>query len=110
MINGKQLTVCCYVDDLLCTSVVQADIKWLYEELSKVFKKVKFTDSDEFEFVSFEISQRGGQISVAMDKYINTLLEEWAGEGKDGSPAGDDLFERDPDSKRLDAECTIECC
>jgi hypothetical protein len=102
MIDGKQLTVCVYVDDLLCTSAAQADIRWLYNELSKTFKKVKFTDADEFEFVSLEISQRGGQISVGMEKYVTSLLEEWGGSGKDGAPAGEGLFKRDPASKRLE--------
>jgi hypothetical protein len=103
MMNGKQLTVCCYVDDLLCTSSLDGNIKWLYNELSKAFKKVKFTDADEFEFVSLEISQRNGQISVAMDKYIDSLLEEWGGQGKDGAPAGENLFKRDPSSEKLSA-------
>ena len=37
---GKQLTVCLYVDDFLCTCVDGAGLKWLQEELLKEYKKV----------------------------------------------------------------------
>jgi hypothetical protein len=37
--DGKQITVCAYVDDLLITSALSSNIDWVYNELVKVFKK-----------------------------------------------------------------------
>jgi hypothetical protein len=93
VMNGKQLTVCVYVDDLLATSAAQANLIWLRDELAKVFKKVKYSDGDELQFVSLEIHQRDGQIDVRMDGYISSLLEEWGGSGKDASPARPELLQ-----------------
>jgi hypothetical protein len=105
--DGKQITVCAYVDDLLVTCALAANLTWLRDELSKVFKKVKYCDEDEIEFVSLEISQRRGQIDVRMDKYATSLLEEWGGTGKDASPARPDLFKVDTDSPKVADELSV---
>lgn len=100
--EGKQITLCLYVDDILVTSASDDNIAWLHGELSKKFKKVKISDGAEIEFLSMELHQDNGQISVHMDKYIAGLLEEWGGSGKDASPAGPDLFKRNKLAKKLD--------
>jgi hypothetical protein len=101
--DGRQITVCCYVDDLLCTCVKRESIIWLHRELAKEFKKVKVCEGDEFEFVSLEVIQRDGNVSVSMDKYVRSLLGEWGGDGKDGAPAGQDLMKRDYSSPLLNS-------
>jgi hypothetical protein len=100
--DGRQITVCLYVDDLLVTSQSKALTDWLNAELSKKFKKVKFNSKERLEFLGLEITQREGQIDVSMAKYTAGLLEEWGGSGKDSSPAGPDLFRSSENSKRLD--------
>jgi hypothetical protein len=102
--DGKQLTVCTYVDDLLATSVLKSNLTWIRDALSKVFKKVKYSDEDDLQFVSLEICQREGQITVRMDKYVQSLIEEWDGTGKDASPARPDLFRSTCDSAAVDDE------
>jgi hypothetical protein len=91
--GGKQITVCVYVDDLLATSRLDENITWVFEELSKVFKKVKIQDGESFEYVSLEIHQRDRQISVKMEKYIKNLLDGWKNQdGRDASPASPNLL------------------
>jgi hypothetical protein len=100
--DGRQITVCLYVDDLLISSQSKAITDWLNSELNKKFKKVKFNDGEKLDFLGLEINQRGGQVDITMDKYIAGLLEEWGGQGKDSSPAGPDLFRQGENSKKLD--------
>lgn len=102
MRGGKQITICVYVDDLLVTSLLDENITWVFDELSKVFKKVKIQDGESFEYVSLEIHQRNRQISIRMEKYIKNLLDEWKNQdGRDASPASPNLFKRDPNSPKL---------
>ena len=100
--NGKQITMCCYVDDLLCTCVDAAELSWLVSALQSEFKKVTVNDGDEIEFVALEISQRGGVIDVGMTKYINSLLEEWGGNRTCATPAEPDIFTNDDGAVPLD--------
>jgi hypothetical protein len=86
---------------MLVTSILDENINWIYGELSKVFKKVKISRGDLVEFVSLEISQKGGQIDVRMDKYIRSLLDEWQGTCMNETPARSDLFKRDGKSIKV---------
>jgi hypothetical protein len=100
--NGKQITICCYVDDLLCTCVDADELRWLVSALQSEFKKITVNDGDDIEFVALEISQHGGGIDVSMSKYINSLLEEWGGTGTRGTPADGDIFANDEAAELLD--------
>lgn len=100
--EGKQITVCVYVDDLLCTCVDPGGLKWLEQYLRSAFRKLTVKDGDQIEFVSLEIDQRYGEISISMEKYIRSLLEEWGGSGSNATPADTDLFKSDVVSAQLD--------
>ena len=102
--GGKQLTVCVYVDDMLCSCVDLKGLVWLEEQLAGAFKKLTVKKDDRFEFVSLEIDQSGGGITIRMDKYIRSLLDEWGGHETNSSPAEKDLLKSDPASPKLDAE------
>jgi hypothetical protein len=101
--NGKQLTVCVYVDDLLCSCADSSALKWFESELKKHVKKITVKDGADFEFLSLEISQKDGGIDVSMSKYVRSLLEEWGGTEKSASPAEPDFMKDDESSVKLGA-------
>ena len=41
--EGRQVTVCVYVDDLFCTSANEGDCEWVHDELVKEYKEVSIS-------------------------------------------------------------------
>jgi hypothetical protein len=92
----------CHVGDLLVTSRLDGNITWVFEDLSKVFKKVKIQDEESFEYVSLEVHQQNRQVSVKIKKYIKNLLDKWKNqEVVMRHLPHPNLFKRDPNSPRL---------
>jgi hypothetical protein len=100
--DGQQISICVYVDDLLCSCKDQAGLDWLVEQLKVAFKKLTINDGNKFDFVSLEITRCEGEIQIRMAKYIKSLLEEWGGSGTNTSPSDPDLYQRDPVSPPLE--------
>jgi hypothetical protein len=94
--NGHQMTVCLYVDDLLMTSVDEADIEWLVGELRKKYDTVTLNIGDVHSYLgqTFDFGVPG-EVSVSMDGYIRDILDASDVKGYKATPAGLDLYDID---------------
>lgn len=101
-VNGDQITVCVYVDDLMITSANNKAIKDLLKSLNKKYGEltVKRGDVHSYLGMTFDFSQEG-EVRVTMEGYIKDMLKEYEVTGKAASPALDNLFKIDNKSKRL---------
>ena len=102
--NGKQLTVCLYVDDLLCTCEFAEALEWLKDELVKEYKDVNSNVGPVHSYLGMTFDwQVESKVKVTMSGYIKDMLALYEVEGTRVTPALQDLFEVDANSARLDA-------
>jgi hypothetical protein len=105
-VDGVQCTVLIYVDDILCTCVKQDVIDRLYGKLRERFKEVTINHGPILSFLgqSFDWSSKG-KCLVTMDNYTRDILSDCKVSGTAPTPAKEDLFYIDLNSKLLN---TIE--
>jgi hypothetical protein len=111
MVNGKQLTIVWYVDDLKISHVDSTVVDEMIETLKKEFGQVsnltvRRGKVHDYLGMKFDFSTHG-QVILSMDDYISQLLEETPDEllkGAVTSPAGNYLFNVNPKCERLDSE------
>jgi hypothetical protein len=60
-INGNQLTVVVFVDDILATSVAEADLTWLIDNLKAKFAEVKGCVRDDFSYLGMHVHNNRGE-------------------------------------------------
>ena len=63
-VNGKQMTICLYVDDLLVSGPDKPSLDRFVAELRKEFKEVKVSEPNLFEYLGYEVDARGDEILV----------------------------------------------
>ena len=98
----KQLTVCLYVDDFLCTCVDEAGLKWLQEELLKEYKEVNANFGRVHSYIGMLFDWSiDGRVSVSMSGYITDILSSLKVIGTRATPAKADLFDIDEASTPL---------
>jgi hypothetical protein len=103
LVNSQQLTVCLYVDDLLCTCSSPDTLQWLYDEMCSLYGKVTQNDKVlSYLGQTFNFSSPG-KCKVTMEGKINDLLKLESTTGNAATPALEDLFEVDTLSLALDA-------
>jgi hypothetical protein len=93
MINGIQLTIVIYVDDVLALSQNEDDIKWLVKQLSDEFGDVKYSDDLDVSYLGMHIRIVGTRAIVSMKAYSEALIEEAGVTGVAASPALGTLFQ-----------------
>jgi len=111
MIDGKQCTVLWHVDDLKISHVSEAVVDSIISALnSKYGKTDKLTETSgkihPFLGMSLDFSEKG-KFSVKMIDYVNSIITgcpEEFGEGTAVTPATNNLFQTDPNDKKLDPE------
>lgn len=107
IVNGKQLTVCWHVDDLLCSHVDKAVLKQFVKWLSKEFGKhapLVVNEGKLHDYLGMMMDfHKKGKVVINMKSYIKTMLEELPPEfdGKEKTPASKHLFEVNEDPKLL---------
>ena len=100
--EGKQLTVCLYVDDLLCTCADEDGLKWLKEELLKEYKEVNANFGRVHSYIGMLFDWSiDGRVSVSMSGYIADVLSSCEVVGTRATPAKSDLFNIDQASTPL---------
>ena len=98
--DGKQITVCFHVDDLLMTSCSEELIDDLEKKLMENFSAVTFARGDAHSFLSMNIKRVDSHVTVDMSGYLDKCLEGREHLVGANSPGGDDLF-RVPDDATL---------
>ena len=101
-VNGDQITVVVYVEDLLITCKCISEINKVKCLIEKEFIDIKVKEGSEFTYLGMSIKRYdNGSISVDMRAYIESILKEWSDkEYRDyAMPADEDLFDVDDASK-----------
>jgi len=94
MVDGNQLTICIYVDDLLFTCKSEATIDQALDELKKIYGDLVIHQGKSLPYLGMEFDfSVSGQVSIKMDKYIEDLLHATETTGKADTPAADTLFQ-----------------
>jgi hypothetical protein len=103
--EGKQLIVCLYVDDLLCTCECEEGLSWLKDELVAEYKEVNVNVGPIHSYLgmTFDWSTLG-RVKVNLGGYVEDMLRAYAVEGTRATPAKADLFTVDPSSPLLEFE------
>jgi len=102
MVDGVQLTILLYVDDLLVTCELKGPIMKFVADLKSVFDEdVKFSLGSDVSYLGMHLRVEQGQIIVSMKAYIDALMEEYEVVGSAASPAKNDLFDIDRSSPLL---------
>jgi hypothetical protein len=98
-IEGRQLTLTIYVDDILAMSESEDDLKWLESELKTSFDEVSSELSQDFSYLGMHIKVENGSAEISMKTFVNELVEMYGDPKKKVTPAGLDLFERSESEK-----------
>ena len=107
-VDGKQLTIAWYVDDMKISHVDSKVVDWLIEELEKVHGKMTVTRGNKHTFVGMDIEYLVGtkKVKILTKEYIVESIETFGedlGE-KVLTPAKSDLFNVKPDETPLEEE------
>ena len=113
-IDGKQCTIAWYVDDMKISHVDSSVVDHMINMVKREFGKeldvmVCRGKIHDYLGVQFDFSQKG-KVVMSMDDYIKELLKECSDDlmkGMSASPAGNYLFNVNPDCEKLDSETAV---
>jgi hypothetical protein len=113
-VNGKQMTIVWYVDDLKISHVESSVVDDMVDVLKKEFGQVsdltiRRGKVHDYLGIKFDFSTPG-KVIMSMHDYVSELLEETPDEllkGPVTSAAGNHLFKVNPKSERLDSETSV---
>jgi hypothetical protein len=100
-VNGAQITVVVYVDDILITCKNKLLVEDVINKFKMSFKEVKVSDFDDYEYLGFEVKSDENVMKLSMQKYIRGVLDERGVVGNSKSPANIDLFKCNESSPLL---------
>jgi hypothetical protein len=103
--NGHQVTLCIYVDDILCTSIDDKDLDWVENHLKAKYGEVTAHKGKVHSYLgqTFDFSVEG-EVYVSMEGYTVDLLELYKVKGFKPTPAKDGLFDVNDLLERLSEE------
>ena len=104
MVNGHQLTVGWYVDDVKMSHMDDDELTKLIELLEEKFGKMNVTRGNKHIYLGLEIELRDGKVYISMKGYLEEAIQDF-GEPIDGgatSPAAKNLMVVNADAERLD--------
>ena len=107
IINGKQCTICWYVDDTKISHVDPKVVSWVIEQIEQRFGKMSVVRGSEHTFVGMKFKHIGdSRVQITMPEYINECIKSFesiSGEvkGKANTPGKHELFTVDKESVRL---------
>ena len=93
MIDGEQLTVVIFVDDILATCVTASSLTWLIDALKKEFDEVKGGISDDLSYLGMHVRIMEDRVLVSMEGYEEELLAYTKTTGVRKTPATSHLFD-----------------
>ena len=102
-VNGDQVTITLYVDDLLITCADQETLDCTIIALDALFEGSTVHRGATHSYIGmlFDFSELG-RVHVRMDGYIDDFLSEYDVKGSAPTPARGDLFDVDRDAELLD--------
>jgi histone deacetylase 1/2 len=102
--SGKQVTVCIYVDDMMCTCVNEASLDAVHNVMLKAFGEATYKVGTLHSYVGMTFDfRRAGRVRVTMEKYVADVLRDFDVTGVASTPAGSQLFDVRDESPKLDA-------
>ena len=107
VINGKQVTLCLFVDDGLITCEDENSILWVIGKLEEKFREVKKNLDNDLSFIGMHIkwdNSQNGEIVVNSINFIDKVLESNEVSGVAVSPAGNSLFKVDESTALTQSE------
>ena len=107
IVNGKQCTICWYVDDTKISHEDSSVVDMVIRELEEEFGKMTVTRGHKHTFVGVDIEfNNNGTVSLSMDEYVNECIKLYEDSIKRtaATPAKGDLFDDDigKDGDKLD--------
>lgn len=102
-VDGVQVTVLLYVDDLLITSVEHSLVEAVVDLITKKYKQVTYNIGNIHDYLGmvFDITETG-RVKVFMTEYLKNVLALANIEGTVATPATSKLFDVSADSPKLD--------
>jgi hypothetical protein len=102
MVDGKQYTICWYVDDNKISHVDAKVVDWVIEEIEKKFGKMTVMRGKKHVFVGINIKFTNNKcVQITMQDYVKESIEAFGEpiKGRMTSPAKNDLFEIQEDAE-----------
>jgi hypothetical protein len=103
-INGKQCTICWYVDDLKISHIDKAVVEDIIVTIEQSFGKMTVTHGRTHSYVGMDITYtEHGEATVLMQQYLDEAIDDFPEDctATALSPAAPHLFEVDDNCKRL---------
>ena len=101
IVNGKQITVVIYVDDLLITCKDEKTLNDFVKDLESVFKEVKLSNKDVLQYLGYEVKNNADKIEISMSKYLDDVITERGTTGHSNTPARLNLMDEDKNAELL---------
>jgi len=92
MVNGNQVTIVIYVDDLAISCVDKSEVHNAKDMIQKEFIDVKIKESSEMTYLGMNIKVTDSGIEVSMVNFIQEIVKEFEGLYQYAHPADDKLF------------------
>jgi len=102
-IEGKQITVTLYVDDLMITCVDSDMLASSISDIQAMFDGSTVHRGKTHSYLGMVFDFGGdGNVAVKMDGYVDDIIKEYGVTGAAKSPASSDLFEADENAAELE--------
>jgi hypothetical protein len=104
MINGKQCTICWYVDDLKISHMSRRIVEDIIKIIEERYGKMTVTHGKKHTYVGMDIEFTGnGQVKIFMKEYLKEAIADFPEECTDSvnTPAGAHLFDVNDSSKKI---------
>jgi hypothetical protein len=107
MVDGKQCTICWYVDDNKISHVNPKTVDWVIEEIENKFGKMTVKRGKSHTFVGIDFTMtEDGKVEINMKEYIKECIEAFGETINKGAttPAKSNMFDVDDESEPLNEE------
>ena len=106
MIDGKQCTICWYVDDNKISHMDSKVIDDVIKQIEDKFGKMSQTRGDNHDFLGMNITFKKNKVSICMKKHVQKAIRTFADDivKNATTPAKNSLFDVREDTKRLSEE------
>ena len=102
IVNGKQLTVMIFVDDILATCENLESVDELARDLEKEFGEITIQyDSEGISYLGMHLSRDGDKVNLSMKAYLETILDDSNVTKSVTTPANGNLFNVNEKDKNL---------
>jgi len=77
LVNGKQFTICWYVDDLKLSHVQSDEVTKMLEVLNQKFNQMTITRGKQHTYLGMQFEIKGGKISMNMESYLDECIKSF---------------------------------